>query len=123
MAMGVSPTVTIPGGVHTLTLTVSDGKGGTAADTVTITIRALLLTPTSLNFVLPQGADPASQSFAVQALGGTIPYSIARTASWLNSSPGDGQSSGEQDALQAIVDPGNLDPGTYTGRLVVNGPG
>jgi len=123
MAMGVSPTVTIPGGVHTLTLTVSDGKGGTAADTVTITIRALLLTPTSLNFVLPQGADPASQSFAVQALGGTIPYSIARTASWLNSSPGGGQSSGEQDALQAIVDPGNLDPGTYTGRLVVNGPG
>ena len=37
-ASGVNPSVTIPLGAHTITLTVDDGKGGTAQDTVSITV-------------------------------------------------------------------------------------
>lgn len=37
-ASGPTPTVTLPLGVHTITLTVSDGNGGTASDTVVVTV-------------------------------------------------------------------------------------
>ena len=35
---GVQPTVTLPLGTHTITLTVDDGNGGTASDTVNVTV-------------------------------------------------------------------------------------
>ena len=123
MAAGVGPIVGIPAGVHIVTLTVDDGRGGTASDTVTITIRALEVTPQQLTFTIPQGASAESLPFTVRALGGSISYSIARGASWLDSSPTSGQSNGEADTIQAIANPGNLAPRTYTGRLFVNGPG
>jgi hypothetical protein len=37
-ASGVSPSITLGLGVHTLQLTVSDGRGGTASDSVTVTV-------------------------------------------------------------------------------------
>lgn len=122
-ADGVSPTVQIPGGVHNVTLTVDDGRGGLDSDTVTITVKTIVVSPSALAFTLEKGAGGNSQPFTVQALGGTVRYSIARTASWLDSNPTDGESSGEKDTILAIVHPGNLRPGTYTARLVVNGPG
>ena len=122
-AAGVSPTVTIPGGVHEVKLTVSDGKGGVAMDTVTITVRTLRIRPAHMTFTLPEGAGPESKPFTVEALGGTLSYSIARTISWLDSDPKSGTSSGEKDPFDAIVDAAFLNAGTYTGRLVVNGPG
>jgi hypothetical protein len=50
--------LTLPLGTHTFTLTVDDGKGGTASDTVTVTVRdttppALTLARTSMTVVLP----------------------------------------------------------------------
>jgi hypothetical protein len=36
--MGVIPTVALPAGIHTITLSVNDGKGGTDSDTVEITV-------------------------------------------------------------------------------------
>ena len=122
-ASGVSPTVTIPGGVHEVKLTVSDGKGGIAMDTVTITVRTLRIMPAQMTFTLPEGAGPESKPFTIEALGGTVSYSIAQTTGWLVSDPQGGQSSGEKDPFDAIVSPGSLPPDTYTGRLVVNGPG
>ena len=38
-ATGVTSTVTLPLGTHTITLTVDDGKGGTATDTVIVTVQ------------------------------------------------------------------------------------
>jgi hypothetical protein len=38
-ATGATPTVSLPLGTHTLTLTVSDGNGGTASDTVVVTVQ------------------------------------------------------------------------------------
>ncbi len=39
IASGVNPTITLPLGTHTLTLTVDDGRGGTDSDTVVITVQ------------------------------------------------------------------------------------
>jgi hypothetical protein len=39
IATGPTPTVTLPVGSHTLMLTVDDGKGGTASDTVQVTVQ------------------------------------------------------------------------------------
>jgi len=38
IASGVTPTVALPAGVHVVTLTISDGRGGSSSDTVTITV-------------------------------------------------------------------------------------
>jgi len=37
-ASGLTPTITLPLGVHTITLTVNDGKGGTSSDIVSVTV-------------------------------------------------------------------------------------
>src|SRR5207248_261602 len=37
-ASGATPTVTVGVGTHTITLTVDDGQGGTATDTVDVTV-------------------------------------------------------------------------------------
>ena len=118
----VSPTVEIPGGIHTVTLMVDDGRGGVDTDTVTITVRTLAVTPRTLNVRVEQGTGAVSKPFTVRALGGSVNYSIARTSSWLDSDPKRGESSGESDTVQAVVDPTGLEPGTYTRSLIVNGP-
>ena len=83
----------------------------------------LLVNPQHLSFELSQDDDPASQSFTVQAIEGTIRYTILPGASWLSSNPTRGVSSGEEDTILAIVNPKGLAPGTYRRPLFINSGG
>ncbi|MDP2957058.1 MAG: PKD domain-containing protein [Longimicrobiales bacterium] len=49
-ASGASPTISLPDGTHTITLTVDDGKGGTDTDEVVVNI--VDTTPPTLSFAL-----------------------------------------------------------------------
>ena len=118
---GVSPTVTIPGGVHTVTLTVDEGKGGVDTDTVTVTVRALEVSPSSLSFTFGKGVG-ASQSLSIRSVGGPVSYSIRHNASWLRTIPEGGESTGETDTIQVLVDPA-LRPGTYSTNMIIRGNG
>ena len=118
---GVSPTVTLPGGVHTITLTVDDGRGGVDTDTVTVAVRALKLSSGSLRFLFGK-SHGASQALSIRSVGGRVSYSIPRIASWLSTSPDRGESNGETDTIQVIVDPARR-AGTYSANMIIRGNG
>ena len=118
---GVSPTVTLPGGVHTITLTVEDGRGGVDTDTVTVAVRALKLSSGSLSFLFGK-SHGASQPLSIRSVGGRVSYSIPRIASWLTTQPDRGESNGETDTIQVIVDPARK-PGTYSVDMIIRGNG
>ena len=64
---GSSPTGPLPLGIHTITLTVSDGYGGTASDTVVVTVRDA--TPPAFSGVpAPAVVEQSSQSGATATL-------------------------------------------------------
>ena len=113
--------MTLPGGVHTITLTVDDGKGGVDTDTVTITVRALEVSPKSLSFFFGK-SHGASQPLSIRSVGGRVSYSITRIASWLLTNPDRGASNGETDTIQVIVDPARS-PGTYSANMIIRGNG
>ena len=56
-ATGVNPTVTLPLGTHTITLTVDDGKGGTATDTVIVTVRDTVPPASTVRGIAGIGGD------------------------------------------------------------------
>ena len=118
---GVSPTVTLPGGVHTITLTVGDGRGGVDTDTVTVAVRALKVSPNSLSFLFGK-SHGASQPLSIRSVGGRVSYSIPRIASWLLTNPDRGVSNGETDTIEVIVDPARR-AGTYSTTMIIRGNG
>ena len=120
-AGGVSPTVTLPGGVHTITLTVDNGKGGVDTDTVVVAVRALKVSPNSLSFLFGKSSG-ASQPLSIRSIGDRVSYSIPRIASWLLTKPDRGESNGETDTIQVIVDPARR-AGTYSTTMIIRGNG
>lgn len=75
-ADGVSPNINLPLGTHTITLTVNDGNGGTASDTVQISIHVRvegLLPP--LAALVPEGDSALPPNHAFKQ-GSTLPLKL-----------------------------------------------
>lgn len=76
-----------------------------------------------LSFQSPDGSNPAPQTFRVRASGyGSINYTITDDKGWLSVSPTQGSSSGEWDTITVSVNVGNLNDGTYDGKITINDP-
>ncbi len=82
--MGVMPTVTLAAGVHVITLTVDDGKGGSDADTVEITVNQAPVAVAGPNQVteVPPGKTAA---VTLGGAGSFDPDGDALTFTWTNS--------------------------------------
>ena len=97
---GPSATVDLPGGLHTITLTVSDGRGGVATDTVAIhvsdvdapVITGAAATPSVLG---PPNHQMLPVSVAVPFAGTCATYTTCRIVSVSSSEPENGLGDGD----------------------------
>lgn len=79
---------------------------------------ALLVNPSSLNFLAQVGINPTSQSISVFNEGsGTISWTATTTASWLTLSASSGSTPYN---LGVSVNSSNLSAGSYTGTITLN---
>jgi len=89
VATGTAPTVSLPAGVHVVTLTVTDGRGGRATDTVTITvldttppvIKSLTASPSVLTKSDHSMVNVTIAASATDGCGGTVTCRIVLVTS------------------------------------------
>jgi C1A family cysteine protease len=115
-------------GDHVITVTVSDGKGGTDSHTwnlkVTCLSPVIALSPAGLTASCVEGASPANGSFEVwNSGGGTLTYSISDNAAWLSCTPGSGTSTGEKDVITVSYSAAALAPGVYNATISISAGG
>lgn len=114
----------LPPGSHTGVVTVSTGSGDFQV-TVQMTVAeqgGLILDPVLAvaPLELSLGESATTATFGVRnAGGGTLEYSLTTNVSWATVLPEFGTSNGEEDLIEVHVGRGNLDPGEYTGLVVV----
>jgi hypothetical protein len=81
---------------------------------------ALSVSPAKLAFAYANGVVPAAQNVTITNTGGgTLQWTAASSATWLSVSAASGTGS----ALQVSVNPVNLAPTTYTGRVTITAAG
>jgi PKD repeat protein len=126
-SMDYSPGEAEVGG-HEITVTVSDGKGGTTSQTWDVTVNestpdpVIELSTDTLAATCRQGTNASSQSFTVRnSGGGTLSYTISDDAAWLSSSPPSGTSTGEADTITVSFATSGLGTGDYSATITVSG--
>ncbi|MGF1451064.1 MAG: PKD domain-containing protein, partial [Opitutales bacterium] len=95
-----NPVVTLPVGVHTLYLTVTDNQGATNTDTLTVEVIADTV-PSITTAAFPAGSATRAYSAAVAVEGGNAPltYSLLGAPAWMNIDPATGEITGTPPAL------------------------
>ncbi len=128
---GTAVTVSVAGtalatGAHSGFVYITPNGGQTVQIPVTVIVSAattVSATPTTLNFSYIAGnANPASQQLTVSGTGNNLNFTATVTSGneWLSVLPATGTTPGTVDVR---VTPGSLNPGTYTGTIVVAGAG
>jgi hypothetical protein len=116
-------------GAHIMVVTVSDGHGGTAGQTWSVTVvlpgaPVIALSAAALAPGCTQGKDAAAQSFTVRNSGtGLLSYTISTGgAAWLSCTPSSGTSTGEPDTIAVSYSTAGLAAGTYPATVTVTAP-
>jgi hypothetical protein len=127
VATGAMPMIIVPEGTHTFTLTVDDGRGGTDADTVVITVQDT--TPPDINAVVadpdmlwPPNHKMAPVTVTVDATDLCDPNFTCEIVSVTSNEPIDGLGDGDTSPDWVITGPLTVDiraerSGTGTGRI------
>ncbi|OPY75813.1 MAG: hypothetical protein A4E65_03409 [Syntrophorhabdus sp. PtaU1.Bin153] len=126
-ASGPTPQVKLSLGVHVVTLTVSDGKGGVASDGVTITVRdttspAIIAVNASPNIINSSDHKLLKVSVAAPVSDHCDPAPSCRIVSVSSNEPVDGLGDGDTTPDWVIIDDSTLNlraerSGTGTGRI------
>lgn len=119
-------------GTYTGTITVTDPNAVNNPQTVGVTLQVgaalpptIAMDPQSLNFEARVGGqNPNPQTLKIRNAGqGTLNYSLADDAAWLNVSPSSGTSTGQEVAHIVSVDISGLSKGTYRAAITISSPG
>lgn len=79
------------------------------------------LDKSSLYFSAIEGGSPKQQTFQIRNSGAaTLSYNIFSDKTWLIPSPLSGQSTGEWDQINVLVDSSSLKPGEYKGTITIS---
>jgi len=79
------------------------------------------LDKSSLYFSAIEGESPNQQTFQIRNSGAaTLSYNIFSDMTWLIPTPLNGQSTGEWDQIDVLVDSSSLQPGEYTGTITIS---
>lgn len=114
-------------GTYTATITVTAPGATTKTIPVSLTVTpapVLALTPTAISVAVLAPEIANTQYVAVANTGGgTMSYSVTKTASWLTPSITSGNCSTESDLVYLTLNPSGLSAGTYTDTVTVTAPG